>query len=199
MTAPHVEPWVQTHAGHAFDLLTPRVEDVRVEEIATSLSRLSRYNGHTLGDADGYYVAQHCLLVADLLKLWGADAALQREGLLHDAGEAYYGDLTSPVQRALRVLGGGEALDKMKAGVDIVVRTALRLSPDEPSLVKRADLVALAIERRHLMAPCERDWKLPELADTRWGGLELLTSWEARMEFMRRLQVLDGSIPARAA
>jgi hypothetical protein len=111
------------------------------------------------------------MLVADLLASWGAPVAVVREGLLHDAPEAYYGDTVSPVAAALRLLGEPEAepfrtapLARLHERVDAVVRAALSLPEYETAIVKRADLVALAIERRDLMAPCERDWRLPEYA-----------------------------------
>jgi len=98
------EPWVQTVSGVAFDLLAPRVEDVRIEDIATSLARLSRYNGHTVECYGllGYSVAQHSVHVSRIVEMWGAPTAIVREALLHDAPEAYYGDITSPVQMAFR-------------------------------------------------------------------------------------------------
>lgn len=194
----HADPWVQTFSGVAFDLLDPRVESVLINDIAVSLARLPRYAGHTrtrVGTRDcGYSVAQHSVLVADILRTWGADAKMQREGLLHDAPEAYYGDITSPVQRALGRLGGGDALIALKERVDGVVRRALMLTIDEPPLVRRADFVALAIERKKLMAPCERDWNLPELADTRWSTLEIEDAYDAYRSFLVRLRDLDADI-----
>jgi uncharacterized protein len=162
-------PWIQTVSGVAFDLLAPRVEMVRVADIAHALARINRFSGHTLGEP--YSVAHHSMLVADLLASWGAPVAVVREGLLHDAPEAYYGDTVSPVAAAMRLLGEPEAepfrtapLARLHERVDAVVRAALSLPEHETAIVKRADLVALAIERRDLMAPCERDWCLPEYA-----------------------------------
>jgi 5'-deoxynucleotidase YfbR-like HD superfamily hydrolase len=161
--------WVQTVSGVAFDLLAPRAEDVRVADIAHSLARINRFSGHTLGEP--YSVAHHSMLVADILASWGCPVAIVREGLLHDAPEAYYGDTVSPVAAALRLLGEPEAepfraapLARLHERVDCVVRAALALPEHETAIVKRADLVALAIERRDLMASCERDWELPEYA-----------------------------------
>lgn len=166
-------PWIQTVSGVAFDLLAPTVEMVRVGDIAHALARINRFSGHTLGEP--YSVAHHSMLVADLLASWGAPVAVVREGLLHDAPEAYYGDMVSPVAAAIRtidrlgaLLNAAEPtrdpLSTLHRRVDAVVRAALSLPEYETAIVKRADLVALAIERRDLMAPCERDWCLPEYA-----------------------------------
>lgn len=233
MTIDHVEPWVETESGVAFDLLTPRAEDVRIEDIAGHLSKINRYAGATVG-ASGYTVAQHSVHVSRILETWGAPIAVQREGLLHDAPEAYYGDVSSPVQRALRVVWKRQIADveamalasipalfgpledngalrgfveamreallavdpfsELKAIVDPVVRGAFGLPLEETPLVKRADLVALACERRAIMAPCDRDWRLPEYADTRWSMITIEDSSIARDRFLRRLDVLDTAI-----
>jgi uncharacterized protein len=160
-------PWIQTVSGVAFDLLAPRVEDVRAADIAHALARINRFSGHTLGEP--YSVAHHSMLVADILASWGAPVAVVREGLLHDAPEAYYGDIVSPVAAAIRTIDDSteptrDPLSMLRRRVDAVVRAALSLPEHETAIVKRADLVALAIERRDLMAPCERDWCLPEYA-----------------------------------
>lgn len=205
-------PWIQTTSGVAFDLLAPTVEMVRVADIAHSLARINRFSGHTLGEP--YSVAHHSMLVADILASWGCPVPIVREGLLHDASEAYYGFLTSPVKTALRVAINratpGDAreedppflwgVDTMTRAVDRVVRAALSLPEHETAIVKRADLVALAIERRDLMAPCGRDWCLPEYAPMTpriVGGM--LTRWTvSRDDFTNRLAELDAQIAGPA-
>lgn len=44
-----MKPVIQTYSGVFFDLLNPRPEDVRIEDIAHALSLIARYNGHTKG------------------------------------------------------------------------------------------------------------------------------------------------------
>lgn len=203
--------WVQTASGRAFDLLTPRAEDVVVTDISRGLARLSRFSGATNG-MEGYSVAQHSVLVADILAAWGAPPFIVREGLLHDAPEAYYGDITSPVQRAIRRLfmreleslgyaedrGATDPVRVLKSIVDPIVRAALDLPLDETPLVKRADLVALAIERRDLMAPCERDWCLTEFADVRHSIACPTDPITSERRFLDRLAVLDKQLASAA-
>lgn len=158
--------WVQTVSGIPFDLLDPKPDMVRVEDIAHALSRIARFNGHT--HSEPYSVAHHSMLVADLLASWGAPPAIVREGLLHDAAEAYYGDIVSPLKRAMVAGICREVSDFeiVAERVDLVVRKTLGLPLLQSQLVKRADLVALAIERRDLFGSCERDWHLGEFAPT---------------------------------
>lgn len=158
--------WVQTMSGIPFDLLDPTPAMVRVEDIAHALSRCVRFNGHTSGNP--YSVAHHSMLVADLLASWGAPPAIVREGLLHDAPEAYYGDIVSPLKRAMaaRTFVAVSDFETVAHRIDYVVRNTLGLPPVQSQLVKRADLVALAIEQRDLFGPCDRDWELDEFAPT---------------------------------
>lgn len=135
-------------------------EVVHVEDIAHSLSLVCRFGGHTQVH---YSVAQHSLLVARILEYRGAPVEAQLAGLLHDAHEAYIGDVTTPVKTAL-----GAVWRDLEHDVEIVVRQALGVAQalvDWEDLVKHADLVALATERRDLMqfdAARNLPWKILE-------------------------------------
>jgi len=163
-------PWVHLKSGAALDLLTLTVEQARavVPDLISSICTLPRFNGHTVGQP--WTVGQHSLLVSRLLERWGAPPEVVREGLFHDLPEGVYGDWPSPVLRALaqmaRDAGCVDVVAAFRARIDAAVRAAVNLPVDEHPLVRRADLVALAIERRDLMAKCDRDWLLPEYAPT---------------------------------
>lgn len=120
--------------------------DVHIEDVAHALSLICRFGGHTKVH---YSVAQHSLLVARILEDRGAPVEAQLAGLLHDAHEAYIGDVPTPVKTAL-----GSIWRDLEHEVEIVVRQALGIaqaSVDWEDLVKHADLMALATERRDLM------------------------------------------------
>lgn len=89
--------WVQTHTGRKFHFKREwwESDDIDIEDIATALSRAPRYCGHT----DVFYsVAQHCVLVCLEVAIKGGSLRDQLIGLLHDAPEAYMGDLPSPLK-----------------------------------------------------------------------------------------------------
>lgn len=90
--------WIRTYTGKKFYYLAPYddVESIDIEDIAMALSRAPRWCGHT---GPFYSVAQHSALVAMELKKRGLDLTTQMIGLLHDATEAYMGDLPSPLKR----------------------------------------------------------------------------------------------------
>jgi hypothetical protein len=94
--------WVQTASGRAVDLLAPRPEDIDfAADVAGPLARIARFGGHVPGGA--YSVAQHCVIGARVIQSRGLDRdrELALHFLLHDAHEAYIGDLTRPLQEAL--------------------------------------------------------------------------------------------------
>ena len=87
-----------TYSGSGYNLEAPGL--VSLADIAHALGMQCRFNGHL---THFYSVAQHSVNVARILRERGASLETQLYGLLHDAGEAYVGDVTVPVQR---VLGG---------------------------------------------------------------------------------------------
>lgn len=97
---PSHDAWMQTDAGVRFDLRDPHPDLVIPEDVALSLSTRIRFSGMMRWPVN---VAQHSLLVMDLLLVAHADAgaALLRQALVHDAPEAYVSDVVTPAKREL--------------------------------------------------------------------------------------------------
>lgn len=79
-----------TRTGKKFRPFNPRIEDIDIEDIAHALSNICRFNGHV---NQFYSVAEHSILVSVL-----CPDELKLKGLLHDAAEAYLGDVPSPLK-----------------------------------------------------------------------------------------------------
>ena len=77
--------WFLTYTGRQFWPLDPRPEDICIRDIAHHLSLCCRFNGACRVH---YSVAQHSVMVANILP-----APLRFWGLMHDATEAYVGDM----------------------------------------------------------------------------------------------------------
>lgn len=158
--------WVQTRSGRAVDLLDTKPEQIYAEDLAVQLARIPRWNGATIGRPDEVYpVAMHSVLVSMLLPA-DASPALKLVALLHDAHEAYTGDMPSPVKWAIRhvLRRNGCAVDPFRYISDMVQDAVLRAVGFEHVLcawhdaIKTADMLALALEDRYLMAPHPRLW-----------------------------------------
>lgn len=130
--------WMQTFTGRQFYPMDPNPEDVDERDIAHALSLLCRYNGHV----DRFYsVAEHCVLMASVmptpqLALWA---------LLHDATEAYVGDMIRPLKRSMPDYIAAEA----RVWEAIAERFGVPL--EMPAEVRDGDNRILLTERAALM------------------------------------------------
>ena len=84
-------PYFATFTGRKIDLTTISENDICLEDIAHHLTQIQRYGG-ALPFGTVYSVAEHSLHVADYLSK-RTDLETIRWGLMHDAAEAYIGDL----------------------------------------------------------------------------------------------------------
>jgi uncharacterized protein len=89
----HPNSIILTYSGARFDLQAPAVELITLRDIAHALARIGRFCG--AGDHIAT-VAQHCVHVSLL-----CPPAIARWALLHDASEAYLGDVSSPLKSLL--------------------------------------------------------------------------------------------------
>lgn len=96
---------IQTISGLWFDFKNPKTDQISLHDIAWSQSMSVRYGGHLYRQ---YNIADHSLNVCDLLRDWGFDELTQIHGLLHDAPEAYTGDIVTPLKLMLNEMAGIE-------------------------------------------------------------------------------------------
>ncbi len=134
---------MQTHTGRIIDLARFTEEDICIEDIAHALSQIIRFTGHAKAP---YTVAQHSLLVAEIAppqhRLWA---------LLHDASEAYLGDVASPLKALL------PQYQDLEEKFQKVIAGRFALPWPIPPAVKHADRVVLMAEKRDLLM-VQRDW-----------------------------------------
>lgn len=186
----HRGHWMQTFTGRAFYPLSPRPDDVHALDIAHSLSMQCRYNGHV---ERFYSVAEHCVLMSDyLVERWGGRVELDEQGrqlalwaLLHDAAEAYCGDMVRPLK--LHMPDFCEVDDSLTAVIAEHFGLEDRIIPRE---VKAVDTRILLDERDALLGPAPQDWAL----DVEPLGITI-RAWSpnvARWEYLRRLAELTG-------
>lgn len=140
--------WIETYTGKQFDPLKPDLEAISIKDIAHSLSLLCRFNGHC---SRFYSVAQHSVLAC---KLDVVPQELRLTVLMHDAGEAYVGDVTRPVKRELPKLKEMEAIT-MEA-----ISAKFGLVWPFPDEVKMADNIMLVTERRDLLTDSSLEWNV---------------------------------------
>lgn len=156
-----IAPWIQTLGGRAFDFEDMPNNAFDQVEVASVLSRIPRFAGHTRWP---YTVAQHCVLIARKFD----DDSLQLTGLLHDATKAFVGDISAPLKHWLKTYGGTTALKDLERRIWNWIATDHRLDPALISEIRDTDMAALATEARDLMHKPPRPWcKMPPPWPTR--------------------------------
>lgn len=138
--------WILTAAGREHDLANPPASGYTLGEIAHALAHINRYTGHT---CRAYSVAEHSLLVADMVHAAGYGPTAELCGLMHDAHEVFCGDVASPIKPLL-----GEAWATLETMQQLAVLRAfglLEAMADYAAVVRKFDLVALTTERRDLL------------------------------------------------
>lgn len=89
---------IATASGQYFDVLQPDPDKIFLSDIALALSKICRFGGHP---RCFYSVAEHCVNAARLAQHREESVEVVRAVLLHDATEAYIGDVVKPLKNAL--------------------------------------------------------------------------------------------------
>src|SRR6185503_18076102 len=141
-----------TASGRICFVGAPDHSDIYVPDMAASLARICRYGGNLLDEISIYTVAQHAVLVS-----YHVPAEYALDGLLHDCLEFALGDPTRPLSPFL----GGEyqmLKQRWEMAIGSVCGLGSRLAFLHPC-VRKADMEAVATERRDLVNATERPWQ----------------------------------------
>lgn len=135
----------ETRNGYMFDILSPDPNMVSIEEIAHCLSYECRYNGHIPGD-NFLSVAEHSVAVCERIQrdVDSGSVNVYLIALLHDAHEAYTGDVVAPLKKLL------PEIREIEAGIQDVIHAKYgidEVSEKSAGVVKRADEQVGEMER----------------------------------------------------
>jgi 5'-deoxynucleotidase YfbR-like HD superfamily hydrolase len=170
-----VGPTILLVNGTYFDFLDPESAAFDIEDVAHGLSHICRFAGQC---RKFYSVAEHSVYVSFLVPEEYALAAL-----LHDAAEAFVGDVAKPLK---------DLLPEYKAiedRVETMVLGRFGLSkPLHPS-IKEADIIMLATEQRALMRN-DDDWHYTHGRQPADIEIKAMPPAEARAFFLVRFREL---------
>lgn len=146
-----------TVSGRHVDLLFLDKSTVHLEDVAVHLAHIRRFNGAT---TIGYSVAAHSLHVSDLVKRMHGTLSAQLAALHHDAHEYLLGDITTPAKDFLNALcGNAFAVAEQKLQRQVLEALQIRCAfMSNRALIHRADMIALATERRDLQPRSREPW-----------------------------------------
>ena len=123
---------VQTANGFAFNLKDVDPDKVNLANIARGLGNICRYTGQLKHAGVHYSVAEHSVLGADLVP-----HELRLHFLLHDAAEAYFGDVSTPLKR---LLPNYKSLETACSAVIYEKYLGRQMTEEEAHIVSIADL-----------------------------------------------------------
>lgn len=153
---PAFNGWITAKGGIRFDLLNPDPDHLDIRTIAHAIGNVCRFSGHT---SRHYSVAQHSILVSELVTLLGGLDGDAYTGLMHDAQEAYVGDVPTPLKRLL------PEYKRIEDGIAARIADRYHVAAPLPQIVKDADLYALYLERDELMPEQPEPWEHEHLAE----------------------------------
>lgn len=207
---------VMITASHVrLDLVRPDLGRIDIRrDIAEPLAVIPRFGGHEGArrtDRRIWSVGQHCVVGAKAMLDETGDPRLALGFLLHDAHEAFIGDITTPTRDAIAVLcavAGAmfrTALADLKQKLDaqIHVRAGLQLSAADRAAIHLMDMRMLASEARQILGvEPEKEphlWpaECPKATPVRTNGA--LCPWPAKRTADEWMALWDAWRPMRRA
>jgi uncharacterized protein len=150
-----------TFSGGLFFPCDPRPEEVFIEDIATGLSRIARFNGQTremMTDAEHSWLVSHQVPRGEAL-----------EGLMHDSPEGLIGDQIRPLKR---VPIFGAIYLKIEDGIEqaIAARYGLKTPFLSPAIIKADEFVCGAEVAQNITNQVNPNHLIDDVAAAAAGG-----------------------------
>jgi len=167
-TAPY---YMETFTGKKLYILDPDPEDICIEDIAYSLAGTPRYRRHFKRGV-WYSVDEHSVHVANVAANHKGPYQKTNEqilrALLHDASEAYTGDILTPWKNSIPEIRQAER------AIEHCIMAKYNLPLDKPDWLEAIDKRIVVDERRAIMSPTDNVWACDNLAPL---GVEI-QCWE---------------------
>jgi len=172
---------ISTVTGRFFDLLAPDNYEFDIDEIATALSNLCRYTGHV---NTFYSVAEHSVLVSRIVP-----EPLGLCALLHDASEAFLGDVSSPLKKLL------PDYRNIEQGVEQAIARSFGIPFPYPPEIKEADIRVYWAERKTVADNGIRDtlWHQDYRASRKVEAIGMSPHMAKRMFLSRYKELTSGT------
>lgn len=171
---------IATSSGIYFDYIDPKPEHINIEDIAKGLSNTCRFGGQ----CDFYSVAEHSILCANIAKENGFNKYFQFRVLMHDASEAYIGDMQKPLKIIM------PEFQKTEGRIEKVINIAFGIDVPKDKVIKEIDLQMLKAEKKHLFPKDNHVWFGFDSIDNVDVSIKCLNPHEAEKKFLDIFQLL---------
>lgn len=187
---------MHTLSGHYVNPLSMHPHHIEIKDIAHALSLVNRFAGHTRFPVS---VAMHSINVARLVLGDGKtkrDWELALQGLLHDASEAYLGDVTKWVKQSPQFARYRHAEEDLQRKIYTKYGCTVKMFPE----VAHADKLAVRVEAYKSIGPDHPlflmpEYPLPSLKELKMMHVSSASSWKGiRGQF---LDLFDSLVLAR--
>jgi len=191
--------WIQTYKSNIFDLFEMNYESIDIEDIAHALSLTCRYGGHC---NSFYSVAEHSVRMSEQVPEKDAFWAL-----MHDAAEAYLGDIPAPFKLYFRierwdsiVKDFAEKTVSFEAVENMLlekIADLYGLQMPIPKSVKIADRRMAMTEKRDLLKKGNREWNFQ--AEPYKFKIRPWTPQTSEIMFMKKFKELKNAVESQVS
>lgn len=141
---------IRVRSGSYFDLTDPKSDQFTFGDIAGALAKICRFGGQI---NCFYSVAEHLLHCADQAQADGLPLESQRAVMLHDAAEAFVGDMVKPLKMLL------PEYSEIESRVEAAIAAKFHIDfAREASAVSKIDREMLIAERRAFFSRDDVTW-----------------------------------------
>lgn len=172
---------IRVAAGHLIDLAEPDPQHIDLYSIASALSKICRFGGHT---PQFYSVAEHSIHATVLATRENLPDDILRAILLHDAAEAFIGDMVKPLKVMV------PKFVRVEKKIEQAIQERFQLDFRKHSrVIKRFDQLMLKLEKT-TMWPKDKT-AYPGFADVPDARIKL-PFWNSAAAFQRFMTMAEG-------
>ncbi len=141
---------IKVAAGHYVDLAAPDAASIEIKSIGSALSKICRFGGHC---PKFYSVAEHCVRATAMAASEGYTGDALTAVFLHDAAEAYVGDMVKPLKVTMPQYG--EAERRIEAAIELAFGVDFSKWSE---VIKRFDRAMLKAEKTAMWPEDKETW-----------------------------------------
>jgi 5'-deoxynucleotidase YfbR-like HD superfamily hydrolase len=174
---------IKVSAGHYVDLANPDPATIEVRSIAAALSKVCRFGGHC---PQFYSVAEHCIHATAMACSEGYTGDALIAVFLHDAAEAYIGDMVKPLKVTMPQYG--EAEQRIEAAIQAAFGVDFARWMD---VIKRFDRAMLKAEKVTMWPEDTEKWAGFSETEDRVVKFQFWEPSQAEMQFLAMARTLQ--------